>query len=628
MGPGLGICRGARRRHAAAVAGPAFSVQPAFGAAGYTVGQTVTFTEGTAGPSATLTVEQFDLGGVDKRGELVGTSWDSSGEAAGTISLRVRATNSGGTVLSAVVTVPLTAAATVPGTMAAPAVAGTGSSVLTVDRAVAPPDGGSPITGYEMRWSTDQATWTVGSMTTTPDTITGLSASTLYYVQTRALNAVGPGAWSPSGSATTQAAGDVTAPVLTAPTATATGPTSADLTVTTDEGNGTLYWVATAAATAPTGAQIKAGTDHAGAAADAFGNLAVTSAGTKTASTSSLTPATTRYVHFLHEDASLNPSTVATTAALALPPVAPVLTGPLTVSDPAGDTSYSVDVASRQYWALFPSGTSWVAADILTGAGAADFGAFDVASGTVNHSETFNAGLDLTGATLAFVARVEGAPPSALSNTLTATVTVNTMASGPTPVSAEAFVADNAPTLNVTKPASATTGDYWILVAFVGGSTRPAVLPAGFAQMADYASGMTCRIFQRVIDGSEAASITLANTLSQFTAWNVLSILYRGGTGVGVSALVQTYTAAGAVRTAPAITLTAGSDLLTVFAQSNTAFGAMTGQDAALLPESGNTLRSVSGRNAGEAAGTSVAVSITEGASAQNVNALSIEVKA
>lgn len=434
--------------------------------------------------------------------------------------------------------------------------------------------------------------------------------------------------WNTSASVFQKAAGDVTAPILTLPAATVTGPTSADLTVTTDEGNGTLYWVATAAATAPTGAQVKAGKDHTGAAADAFGNLAVTSTGTKTASTSSLTPASTRYVHFLHEDAALNPSTVATTAAFALPPVAPVLTGPLTVSDPAGDTSYAVDTGSRQYWALFPAGTSWTAADILAGTGAADFGFFDAASGTVNHSETFNAGLNLTGATLAFVARVEGAPPSALSNTLSATVNVNTLASGPTLVSAAAFVADNQPTLVVNKPASPQVGDYWILIAFVNGSTRPAVLPAGFNQMADYASGITCRIFQRVIDGSEAASITLANTLSEFAAWNVISILYRGGTGVGVSALVQTYTAAGAVRTAPQITLTAGSDLLTVFAQSTTAFGAMAGQDAAVLAESGNTLRSVSGINTGEAAGPSVAVTITEGASAQNVNALSIEVKA
>lgn len=88
---------------------PSFSVQPSFDAGSYTVGDTITFDEGTAGPSATLAVETLTLGGVDKSGELSGTSWDSTGESAATIALRISATNSGGTTLSNTINVTLVA---------------------------------------------------------------------------------------------------------------------------------------------------------------------------------------------------------------------------------------------------------------------------------------------------------------------------------------------------------------------------------------------------------------------------------------------------------------------------------------------------------------------------------------
>jgi len=93
---------------------PTFSTQPAFSAASYTIGQTMTFTEGVAGPAAVLTVEEFRLDAVDKRGELSGTSWNTTGEAPGTITLRIRATNSGGSVLSNSITATLAAAAPAP----------------------------------------------------------------------------------------------------------------------------------------------------------------------------------------------------------------------------------------------------------------------------------------------------------------------------------------------------------------------------------------------------------------------------------------------------------------------------------------------------------------------------------
>lgn len=95
------------RRGAGKPAAPAFSVQPSISPAAPVVGNVVTIDEGTAGPAATLAIETFALDGADKRGELVGLTWDSTGESAGTISLRVSATNSGGTTLSDTITAEL-----------------------------------------------------------------------------------------------------------------------------------------------------------------------------------------------------------------------------------------------------------------------------------------------------------------------------------------------------------------------------------------------------------------------------------------------------------------------------------------------------------------------------------------
>ena len=98
------------------------------------------------------------------------------------------------------------AAATVPGTMSAPTVTATSDTEISVDRAAAPSDGGSAILSYDLRYEVDgSGSWTTVTGITDPQSVTGLTASTLYNVQTRAVNAVGAGAWSASGSATTDA---------------------------------------------------------------------------------------------------------------------------------------------------------------------------------------------------------------------------------------------------------------------------------------------------------------------------------------------------------------------------------------------------------------------------------------
>lgn len=145
---------------------------------------------------------------------------------------------------------------------------------------------------------------------------TGLTASTTYYAYFMHEDFAGNKSSVAAASAITTAAGDVTAPVLTSPTATATGQTTATGTVTTDEGNGTLYAVTTTSGTAPTKAQVKAGQNNSGVAARWSGSQSVSSTGVKNITATGLLANTTYYHHFMHEDAVGNQSTVSTSASL------------------------------------------------------------------------------------------------------------------------------------------------------------------------------------------------------------------------------------------------------------------------------------------------------------------------
>ena len=68
-------------------------------------------------------------------------------------------------------------------------------------------------------------------------------------------------------------------PVLSSPVDTANGGTAATGSVSTDTGNGTLYWVVTTSVTSPSSARVKAGQDHNGIAADDSGSQVVSGTG-------------------------------------------------------------------------------------------------------------------------------------------------------------------------------------------------------------------------------------------------------------------------------------------------------------------------------------------------------------
>ncbi|MEM6421052.1 MAG: fibronectin type III domain-containing protein, partial [Pseudomonadota bacterium] len=96
------------------------------------------------------------------------------------------------------------AAATPPAQMAAPGLA-VADQTITVTLAADPADGGSAITGRDLRYSTDQATWTEQTGIAASTDLAGLDPATTYFVQSRAVNAVGAGTWSAAASAATAA---------------------------------------------------------------------------------------------------------------------------------------------------------------------------------------------------------------------------------------------------------------------------------------------------------------------------------------------------------------------------------------------------------------------------------------
>lgn len=139
-------------------------------------------------------------------------------------------------------------------------------------------------------------------------------------------------------------ADDLDAAVLSDPAGEGTGETTANLAVTTDKDNGTLFWVVTESAPSPSATQIAAGQDHTGSDAAASGSRSVTALGVQNMAATGLSSATTYYAHFTQTDVSANVSVVATSVGFASGPdeTAPVLTDPTASAISASAASASV----------------------------------------------------------------------------------------------------------------------------------------------------------------------------------------------------------------------------------------------------------------------------------------------
>lgn len=158
------------------------------------------------------------------------------------------------------------------------------------------------------------------------------------------------------------AAGDVTAPTLTSPTGTATGSTTATGTVTTDEGNGTLYRLASTNATETAPTVVAAALSQ-----------TVTTTGGQNVSFTGLSPSTVYYAHYVQDDAALNRSARVSSASFTTDSVdvtAPTLTAAtaVSISNAAMTGTVTTDEANgTQYMVATTSATPPSAAQIRAG---------------------------------------------------------------------------------------------------------------------------------------------------------------------------------------------------------------------------------------------------------------------
>ncbi len=228
----------------------------------------------------------------------------------------------------------------------------------------------------------DSYTDTIDSVApiTTLDFATGNWDEQIWYVRSKQARGASESDW--SNTEQILLSSDVTAPVLSSPTDAVDGTTDYDGTVSTDEANGTLYWVVSTASNAPTATQIIAGQMHTGAAAAASGSQAVSGTGVQNISGSGLSTNTVYYIHYVHRDAANNNSNVSSANGFSTDVTAPTLSSPTDAdaTDTTGTGSVSTNEATGTlYWVVSTSATPPSAAQVKagqmhTGAAAADSG--------------------------------------------------------------------------------------------------------------------------------------------------------------------------------------------------------------------------------------------------------------
>lgn len=164
-------------------------------------------------------------------------------------------------------------------------------------------------------------TTTVTATGTQSVTFTGLSPSTTYYAHYVHRDAAGNDSTRVSSSSfTTTAGGDTTPPTLTSPTGTG-GVLSATGTVSTNEGNGTLYFYCSANSTETASTVVASGSSQ-----------AVTGTGTQSVNFGAQT-AGTRYAHYVHDDAATNRSARVSSSAFTVTAAGILTSSPLALNN-------------------------------------------------------------------------------------------------------------------------------------------------------------------------------------------------------------------------------------------------------------------------------------------------------
>lgn len=206
----------------------------------------------------------------------------------------------------------------------------------------------SPLTPTQMRTKTSVPNPGVGGNT---GTLSNLSPSTTYYLQFMQDDIAGNASNVFVASSITTLTPDLTAPVLSSPTSDENGSNGYTGTISTDEGNGTIWYVVTSSSSQPSFAQIKNQQDHTGTTAPSFGDTSVSQSGTVNISGSGLASSTTYYIHYAHEDAAENQSNIVTSSSFTTE--ASVAAQP-EAYDVIGDWAYIPNIISANYPATKP----------------------------------------------------------------------------------------------------------------------------------------------------------------------------------------------------------------------------------------------------------------------------------
>ncbi len=186
---------------------PSFTTPPSISPATGPVGTVFALNPGVVSgqPAPLNALVGLTQNGIDVLAQVVSGQFTAT--EAGPLIATWQATNGVVPNAQAQATASVTAAAQVPAQMAAPTAVVQSQSQIDVTLAGAPADGGSSITSYEIRYSLDQVNWTTvtGLAQGSTTSFLGLLASTRYYFENAARNAMGLGAWSPFTERTTAA---------------------------------------------------------------------------------------------------------------------------------------------------------------------------------------------------------------------------------------------------------------------------------------------------------------------------------------------------------------------------------------------------------------------------------------
>lgn len=371
---------------------PSYSVQPAFNSASYAQGALVTLTVGVASPAVAFSIIEFTLNGNDKRTSLVEVTpttftFDTTGQVAGLLTFKTRATNPSAAVDSLPVTAALTVGvAAVPGQFGADgwSVANQGDGgKARFTLTTLPSNGGSAPTAIQYQIGA-AAFVTSGLLAPGFFDVAGFTNGVATDTTVRMVNSAGNGAAAVIKSVTVS---DITAPE-TLPLVYDT-PTNA-VTVRSSEA-AKKYYLVNAAATPLTGAAIKAAVGAATPLVFGSINIGVTE----------VTPAMgglsagIYWLHIASEDAAVNVEAVGeviefewTGAADVTAPVLSLPTGTangstasngtVTTANDANGTLYAIDSTS----ATPATSTQIRAGQMHTGAPAAGVSAAQAVSAT------------------------------------------------------------------------------------------------------------------------------------------------------------------------------------------------------------------------------------------------------